>query len=49
MLGRGRPFLIEIVDPKKFRAEACDLRQVEDMINKSTNAVFVRDLQVTFP
>ncbi|KAF5300240.1 hypothetical protein FQR65_LT09194 [Abscondita terminalis] len=43
-LGKGRPFYIEILDPKKTNFKFEEFRQLENAINKST-LIQVRDLQ----
>jgi len=42
MLGNGRPFVLEIVEPKK---RSVDLKDVEEAINQSTNKVKVKNLK----
>lgn len=43
-LGKGRPFYIEMLDPKKTNFTYTEFRQLENSINKST-LIQVRDLQ----
>lgn len=42
MLGNGRPFVLEIVEPKKRNV---DLNRVEEAINTSTNKIKVKNLK----
>ncbi len=42
MLGNGRPFVLEVVEPKK---RYVDLKEVEEAINSSTNKVKVKNLK----
>ncbi|KAJ3411485.1 putative tRNA pseudouridine synthase Pus10 [Chytridiales sp. JEL 0842] len=47
MLGPGRPFYMELVNPKKFGVEDGELRELERRMNeKAEGRVWVRDLQV---
>lgn len=45
MLGNGRPFVIELVNPKKSDFTAEDFLQMQKEINTSTKDIFIRDLQ----
>lgn len=45
-LGKGRPFYMEIIHPKRFRYTKEQLRLIEKEINNSTKDIAVRDLQV---
>jgi tRNA pseudouridine synthase 10 len=45
-LGKGRPFYMEIIHPKRFRYTQEELRLTEKEINDSTKDIAVRDLQV---
>jgi tRNA pseudouridine synthase 10 len=48
MLGTGRPFYFEILDPKKVDMSAEDVMGLEKMINEGAKErLFVRDLQIT--
>jgi tRNA pseudouridine synthase 10 len=48
MLGTGRPWYIELIDPKKVDMSASEVRELETLINeKAEGRVFVRDLQIT--
>lgn len=46
MLGRGRPFVFELLNPRTTCFEAKQLRQIMSAINDSQKDVFVRDLQI---
>lgn len=45
MLGTGRPFVIELVNPKKSNFQPEDFVQMQEEINSSTKDIFIRDLQ----
>ncbi|EEB10994.1 conserved hypothetical protein [Pediculus humanus corporis] len=45
-LGNGRPFVVEILNPRKVKIDQQYMLEIEKEINKSTNDVFVRDLQI---
>ena len=45
MLGLGRPFLFELVNPRKVYFSKEEMAKIEDNINTSTTDLFVRDLQ----
>jgi len=47
MLGKGRPFVAGLVNPKTTNLPADEVRSLEREINQSTELVGVRDLQVT--
>lgn len=44
-LGKGRPFYLEILDPKKTKYTSTDFKMLHDKINLS-NLISVRDLQL---
>ena len=46
MLGRGRPFLFELVNPRQVHLSQDELTKMQQSINESTKDVFVRDLQI---
>jgi len=46
MLGNGRPFVIEILNPKKTVLSEKDVESLEDEINTSTDQVAVHHLQL---
>ena len=46
MLGLGRPFLFELVNPRKVYFSKEEMAKIEESINASTQDVFVRDLQI---
>ena len=46
MLGRGRPFLFELVNPRQVHLSQDELTKMQQSINESTQDVFVRDLQI---
>lgn len=45
-LGKGRPFVLEVTNPRKIKLNFQTMREIENDINQSTNDVFVRDLQI---
>ncbi|KAM7448831.1 putative tRNA pseudouridine synthase Pus10 [Porites harrisoni] len=45
MLGRGRPFLVEFINPRVTRLSESFLSDLQQEINSSTTEIFVRDLQ----
>nr|XP_047132390.1 tRNA pseudouridine synthase Pus10 isoform X2 [Hydra vulgaris] len=46
MLGKGRPFAVELINPKVSGLERNIVQELQDAINKSTDLISVRDLQV---
>ena len=46
MLGSGRPFLIEIINPRKVIVSETELSQLQDSINSGTDAISVKQLKV---
>lgn len=46
MLGSGRPFAVELVDPKDMRELANNMSKFETEINEATKKVAVRSLQI---
>ena len=46
MLGSGRPFLIEIINPRKVVVSETELSQLQASINSSTDAIGVQHLKV---
>ena len=46
MLGDGRPFLIELINPKKTTLEPAEVEEVQSRINSSTDLVEVKRLRV---
>ena len=46
MLGRGRPFMFELVNPRRVHLSQQEVSDIETAINESSKDVFVRDLQV---
>jgi len=46
MLGSGRPFAAEIIDPQKISTTVSEMSRLQQQINKSTDQVAVRDLQI---
>ena len=46
MLGSGRPFLIEIINPRKVVVSETELSQLQAAINSSTDAIGVQHLKV---
>lgn len=45
-LGRGRPFAIELLDPHRTIFTQDQVTKLQNVINDSTNAIQIRDLQV---
>lgn len=45
-LGKGRPFVVDINNPRRTKLNPKIIREIEKQINDSTDDVFVRDLQV---
>ena len=47
MLGEGRPFLLEVVNARRVKFSAEEMRGFQQSINKaSAQKVFIRDLQI---
>jgi len=46
MLGLGRPFLFELVNPRKVYFSKDEMAKIQDQINTSTTDLFIRDLQM---
>ncbi len=46
MLGRGRPFLFEVTNPRKTKFTAQDMDALSTLINETTKDLQVRDLQI---
>jgi tRNA pseudouridine synthase 10 len=44
-LGNGRPFIIEFIQPKRTSFSLEELKTYQNLINKSTNDIAIRDLQ----
>ena len=44
-LGRGRPFVCELLNPRRVKFTSEEVRNLEANINKSNSEVAVRDLQ----
>ena len=47
MLGGGRPFIVELINPKKLKLSEEEMKSIEDKINKETECVKVTCLQVS--
>ncbi|XP_034966803.2 tRNA pseudouridine synthase Pus10 isoform X2 [Zootoca vivipara] len=45
-LGKGRPFAVELVNPRKVRLAAEEMKELQQTINNSSDKVQVRDLQL---
>ena len=45
-LGRGRPFMFEIVNSRKVNFTSKELSKIQGNINANSKDIFVRDLQV---
>ncbi|KND01902.1 TIGR01213 family protein [Spizellomyces punctatus DAOM BR117] len=47
MLGRGRPYYLELVNPRRVEASETELKALQDTINKEANGmVLSRDMQI---
>jgi len=46
MLGKGRPFVLEVINPKKTVHTQKKIQQLQDTINTSTHLISVRDMQI---
>jgi len=46
MLGSGRPFATELIDPKRLNIPQADMTQLQKDINASTELIAVHDLQI---
>jgi tRNA pseudouridine synthase 10 len=46
MLGKGRPFVMEIVNPRRTLFTPNKIKELKENINKSTELISVRDLQL---
>lgn len=45
-LGKGRPFAIELLDPHRVIFSQEEITELQNVINKSTDAIQIRDLQI---
>lgn len=45
-LGKGRPFAIELLDPHRVVFSQEQITQLQNVINQSTDAIQIRDLQI---
>ncbi|XP_053102989.1 tRNA pseudouridine synthase Pus10 isoform X3 [Hemicordylus capensis] len=45
-LGKGRPFAIELVNPRRVHLTAAEMKELQQTINSSSDKVQVRDLQL---
>ncbi|XP_078146873.1 tRNA pseudouridine synthase Pus10 isoform X2 [Centroberyx gerrardi] len=45
-LGNGRPFAMELLNPHRSRLNRAEMRQLQETINKSSDKIRVRDLQI---
>lgn len=45
-LGNGRPFAMELINPHKSRLNRDQMKQLQETINKSSDKIRVRDLQI---
>lgn len=46
MLGNGRPFILEIFNPRKMKWSREDMKQIENEINGSTKLISIRNFQL---
>ena len=46
MLGLGRPFLFELVNPRKVYVPLDEMLKIQESINSSSLDIFIRDLQM---
>ncbi|XP_070846907.1 tRNA pseudouridine synthase Pus10 [Chaetodon trifascialis] len=45
-LGNGRPFAMELLNPHRSRLSKVEMKQLQETINKSSDKIRVRDLQI---
>ncbi|XP_010728595.2 tRNA pseudouridine synthase Pus10 [Larimichthys crocea] len=45
-LGNGRPFAMELLNPHRSRLNKVEMKQLQETINKSSDKIRVRDLQI---
>ncbi|KAJ8264262.1 hypothetical protein GJAV_G00147130 [Gymnothorax javanicus] len=45
-LGNGRPFAVELLNPHRAKFSKSEMRELQETINKSSDKVKVRDLQI---
>ncbi|XP_028266816.1 tRNA pseudouridine synthase Pus10 [Parambassis ranga] len=45
-LGNGRPFAMELLNPHRCRFSTAEIKQLQETINKSSDKIRVRDLQI---
>uniref|UniRef100_A0A3B5A198 tRNA pseudouridine synthase Pus10 n=1 Tax=Stegastes partitus TaxID=144197 RepID=A0A3B5A198_9TELE len=45
-LGNGRPFAMELLNPHKARLNKVEMKKLQEIINKSSDKIRVRDLQI---
>ncbi|KAJ8365859.1 hypothetical protein SKAU_G00146900 [Synaphobranchus kaupii] len=45
-LGNGRPFAVELLNPHRARFRKAEVRELQEAINKSSDKIRVRDLQI---
>ncbi|XP_048858321.1 putative tRNA pseudouridine synthase Pus10 isoform X2 [Brienomyrus brachyistius] len=45
-LGNGRPFAVELLNPHRTRFSPAEVRKIQEAINKSSDKIGVRDLQI---
>uniref|UniRef100_A0A8C9Z063 tRNA pseudouridine synthase Pus10 n=1 Tax=Sander lucioperca TaxID=283035 RepID=A0A8C9Z063_SANLU len=45
-LGNGRPFAMELLNPHRSRLSRVEMKQLQETINKSSDKIRVRDLQI---
>jgi len=46
MLGIGRPFSIEIINPRRTLFTSAEVQELKEKINASTKLISVRDVQI---
>lgn len=47
MLGRGRPYYLELLNPRRVEATAAEMKELQDAINEAADGqVQARDLQI---
>ncbi|ODM98233.1 putative tRNA pseudouridine synthase Pus10 [Orchesella cincta] len=46
MLGRGRPFVMEVISPKRTLFTTENMKELRNKINSSTKLISVRDIQI---
>ena len=45
-LGRGRPFVVEFLNPRKTDVSVQEILKCQQKVNEGTNLISIRDLQL---